>query len=277
MRARTVVDNSCPFCPDLINLREVKLMQFPMRWRLSGALSALVLLSGLLACSTLSIAEEPAKPAAREKPSATKTEPQSSELKWVPLFDGKTLDGWKPTEFGTGGEITVEDGHILISFGDGSTGLTWQKEFPKVDFEVRLEAQRVDGSDFFCGLTFPVQDSHCSLIVGGWGGAVVGLSTIDGEDAAHNKTRQYMTFKKGQWYNIRVRVTQTRITAWIDDKQVVDQETTGRKISIRPESSLSRPFGIASWSTTAAIRKFEMRKLTAAEAAPVKSTTEPKK
>ena len=251
-------------------------MQFPVGSQRSRASSVLLLLSGLLACSALTFAEEPAKQAAIEKPAASKSDPSKPEQKWVPLFDGKTLDGWKPTEFGTGGEITVDDGRILISFGDGSTGLTWQKEFPKVDFEVRLEAQRVDGSDFFCGLTFPVQDSHCSLIVGGWGGAVVGLSTIDGEDAANNKTRQYMTFKKGQWYNIRVRVTETRITAWIDEKQVIDQKTIGRKISIRPESNLSRPFGIASWSTTAAIRKFEMRKLSAEEAGPVKPAEAPK-
>lgn len=84
-----------------------------------------------------------------------------------------------------------------------------------------------------------------------------------------------MTFKTGQWYKIRVRVTKTHITAWIDDKQVINQETTGRKISIRPEVAKSKPFGICSWSTTAALRKIEVRKLTAEESQPVKKT-EPK-
>ncbi len=231
----------------------------------------LMMLAGVLAGSQFSLADEPAD----KKPAAAKST-DKAEVKWQSLFDGKTMDGWKPTEFGTGGEILVEKGQMVISFGDGCTGVTWQKDFPKVDYEVRLEAQRVDGTDFFCGMTFPVQDSPCSLIVGGWGGGVVGLSSIDGEDAARNKTTQYMEFKKGQWYKIRLRVTKTRVSAWIDEKQVIDQETTGHKLSIRPEVDKSRPFGICSWSTTAALRKIELRKLTAEEALPVKAEEAPK-
>ena len=226
---------------------------------------SLLMFAGLLVGSTFSRGEEPA-----DKKNAAPQATDKSDLKWQSLFDGKTMAGWKPTEFGTGGEILVEDGHLLISFGDGCTGVTWQKEFPKVDYEVRLEAQRVEGSDFFCGLTFPVQESPCSLIVGGWGGTIVGLSSIDGDDASQNMTTQFMSFKKGQWYKIRLRVTKTRITAWIDEKQVIDQETTGHKLSIRPEVQKSLPFGICSWSTTAAVRKIELRKLTAEEAQPVK-------
>ncbi|MES2792566.1 MAG: DUF1080 domain-containing protein [Planctomycetota bacterium] len=234
--------------------------------------ACLVLLGGLLVGSQFIRAEEPA-----EKKAAAPAAAEKAEVQWQPLFDGKTLDGWKPTEFGTGGEILVEDGRMLISFGDGCTGVTWQKDFPKVDYEVRVEAQRVDGTDFFCGMTFPVQESPCSLIVGGWGGAVVGLSSIDGEDAAHNKTSQYMTFKKGQWYNVRLRVTKTRVTVWIDEKQVIDQETTGHKLTIRPEVKKSLPFGICSWSTTAALRKVELRKLTEEESQPMKAAEPEKK
>lgn len=235
----------------------------------------LLMLAGVFVGSQFVLAEEPAE----KKPAAAKPADKTAgkaEVKWQSLFDGKTMEGWKPTEFGTGGEILVEKGNMVISFGDGCTGVTWQKDFPKVDYEVRLEAQRVDGTDFFCGMTFPVQESPCSFIVGGWGGGVVGLSSIDGEDAARNKTTQYMEFKKGQWYKIRLRVTKTRISAWIDEKQVIDQETTGHKLTIRPEVEKSRPFGICSWSTTAALRKIELRKLTAEEAQPVKEA-EPKK
>ena len=226
-----------------------------------------LLLAGLSSGIPFAPAEEPAAKKPAEK----------ADIKWQSLFDGKTMDGWKPTDFGTGGETTVEKGHILVSFGDGCTGITYQKDFPKVDYEVQLEAQRVEGSDFFCGMTFPVQESPCSLIVGGWGGSVVGLSSIDGDDAANNETTQYLTFKTGQWYKIRVRVTKTNITAWIDDKQIIDQETTGHKISIRPEVAKSKPFGICSWSTTAALRKIEVRKLTGDEAKPAKPAEEPKK
>jgi hypothetical protein len=49
-----------------------------------------------------------------------------------------------------------------------------------MNYEIKLEAKKVTGNDFFCGMTFPVGDSFCSFIVGGWGGPVVGLSSIDG-------------------------------------------------------------------------------------------------
>jgi hypothetical protein len=224
-------------------------------------------LVGLLAlssstCGLLATAEDaPKKPEVEVKkdaPAEAVVDPAAQ--KWQPLFDGKTLDGWKVTEFGTGGDIVVEDGHILIGYGDGCTGLTWAKDFPKVDYEVLIEAQRYDGTDFFCGLTFPVQESPCSLIVGGWGGALVGLSSIDGEDAAHNNTKQ-----------VRLRVTKSHIAAWIDDKRVILQETAGHKFTIRPEVHKSLPFGICTWCTTAAVRKAQFRPLTAEEALPEKA------
>src|SRR6187397_1050193 len=97
----------------------------------------------------------------------------------TPLFDGKSLDGWKITPFGGEGEVTVKDGAIVMEMGNDMTGITWTKPFPKMDYEVSLEAMRVAGGDFFCGLTFPVNDKPCSLIIGGWGGGTVGLSSID--------------------------------------------------------------------------------------------------
>jgi hypothetical protein len=177
------------------------------------------------------------------------------------LFDGKKLEDWKVANFGGEGRIRVEDGRVLMDFGEMLTGITYTKEFPKTDYEIRLEAMRVDGIDFFCGLTFPVSDAHCSLIVGGWAGAVVGLSSLDGRDASENETTRYMKFETGRWYRIRVRVTSERIEAWIDDEQVVSQDTRGRKITTRTEVDLSKPLGIAAWQTKAALRKIEYRRL----------------
>jgi acetyl esterase/lipase len=186
---------------------------------------------------------------------------KAAETKWESLFDGKSLGGWKSSEFGGAGEIEVEDGKLVIGYTDGCNGVTWTKDFPKTDYEISLEAMRVDGTDFFCGLTFPVGSSPCSLIVGGWGGSVVGLSSLDGQDAAHNETTRSMTFKQGVWYRIRLRVTSERIQAWIDDKPLVDVATKDRKISIRLEVERSKPLGIASWCTTAALREIKFRRL----------------
>lgn len=174
------------------------------------------------------------------------------------LFDGESLDGWEITNFGTQGPVQVSGGNIVLGMGDGCTGVTWKGDFPKMDYEVSLEAKKISGNDFFCGMTFPVDSSFCSFIVGGWGGPVMGLSSIDGLDASENETRSMKKFEHDTWYRIRLRVTPGKIEAWIDNEQVVDFATEGRRLSIRPEVSLSKPFGICSWMTTAALRNIQV-------------------
>jgi Domain of Unknown Function (DUF1080) len=196
--------------------------------------------------------------------SAAATGPKNAE-KWTSLFDGKTLGKWKVTEFGTQGPVEVKDGRLVLGFGDGCTGVTWSGDFPKLDYEIRLAAMRVEGTDFFCGLTFPVGEDALTFVVGGWGGGVVGISSLDGEDASENDTTKYMTFESNRWYTIRVRVAKDHLACWIDKEQVVDQPLADRKLSIRSEVELSRPLGIASWKTTAALRDIQWRSLTAAE------------
>lgn len=175
------------------------------------------------------------------------------------LFDGKTLNGWEITDFGPQGPVSVEDYAIILGMGEGATGVTRAKDFPRVNYEVSLEAQRVEGYDFFCGMTFPVKKDPCTLIVGGWGGTVVGLSSIDGLDASENETTLMRSFTNGRWYHIRLRVTADSIRAWIDGENVVDFDIGTHKLSIRPEVELSKPFGICSWYTTAALRNIRLK------------------
>ena len=188
-------------------------------------------------------------------------EPPAAEAGWRDLFDGKTLDGWKITNFGGEGEVHVEDGAIQMDFGSSLTGVNYTRELPRNNYEVQLEAMRVDGTDFFCALTFPVQQRFCSFVVGGWGGGVVGLSSIDGKDASENDTTRFMSFESGRWYRIRVRVTSDRIQAWIDDESIVDQPIVGREVSTRSEVNLSRPLGVSAWETRAALRSVRVRPL----------------
>lgn len=180
------------------------------------------------------------------------------------LFDGRTLTGWKVTDFAGHGEVRVDRGQLILEQGT-MTGVTWTNDLPRLNYEISLDAMRVKGSDFFCALTFPVRKDPCSFIVGGWGGGVVGLSSIDGEDAAHNETTKYMKFDTGRWYHIRVRVTGVEIQAWIDHEQVVNLVTADRGISIRVEVEPSTPLGIATFATTGAIRNVQLKSLPAAK------------
>jgi len=176
------------------------------------------------------------------------------------LFDGKTLTGWTPTDFAGKGSVTVSNGALRLGMGY-MTGVTWTNPLPRMDYEISLEAMRADGSDFFCGLTFPVDTNYCSFIAGGWGGGVVGLSSLDSEDASQNETTSYMNFTNNKWYRIRVRVEPAKIQAWIDDERVVNVDTKDRRLSIRLEMESSTPLGIATWNTAAAIRNVRVRKL----------------
>lgn len=187
---------------------------------------------------------------------------------WKALFDGKSLAGWKRTGFTNGGEVRVEKAFrggpaaIVVEAGETLSGFHWTGEAPRTHYEIALEAMKLQGTDFMCGLTFPVGEAHATLILGGWGGGVVGISNIDGASASENATTKVMAFDRNRWYGVRVRVTPQKIQAWLDEKPIVDTEITGKRISLRHgEIGLSAPIGISTFQTRAAYRGIRLRKL----------------
>lgn len=179
---------------------------------------------------------------------------------WKSLFDGKTLAGWRETAFSGRGKIGIENGAILLRAGAPMTGINYTGPLSKTNYEVRFEASRLEGNDFFASLTFPAGDAFATLVTGGWGGDIVGISSIDGWDASDNETRSYVTFEDKRWYGFRLRVTNDRISVWIDDQPIIDVVITGRALSLRHgDIKLSAPFGFASYNTAGSIRKIEYR------------------
>jgi len=181
---------------------------------------------------------------------------------WQSLFDGKSMKGWKTTNFAGHGEARVKDGAIEIDMGLALSGVQYTNEPPRINYEISLEAMKRDGGDFFCGLTMPYKKEHCTFICGGWGGGVVGLSSINGMDAAENDTTEYKKFENNQWYRISLRVMDDRIQAWIDGKLFLDVDTTNVSIGMRiGEIEESIPLGVATWMTSSAIRDIRLRKI----------------
>ena len=186
---------------------------------------------------------------------------QAADAKFKPLFNSKNLDGWEVTDFAGGGAIEVKDGEIHIAMGELISGINLAHEnIPRTNYELEAEAMKLDGNDFFCGLTFPVGDTFASFIPGGWGGTVVGLSSIDGMDAAENETATFKQFKTHQWYHFRVRVTPGKIQCWVDDEMVVDLLLEDRAIALRAGPiELSVPIGITSFQTVTRIRNIRLQ------------------
>ncbi len=246
----------------------------PYRRSIVGVLAVMILVAPSLLTGCREDAEPPKAPPA-EKPAETPAEKPPEEQPpapktdadkgWESLFDGKTLAKWKATPFGGEGKVFVKDGQLILDMPTGDmTGITWagkRDDLPDIDYEISLKAMRVEGEDFFCGLTFPYKDSHATLICGGWGGGLVGISSFDDMDASENETSSFYEFKKGTWYDIRLRVCDNRIKAWINGKQVIDVEPGQRKVGTRIEVEDSIPLGIATWHTKAALKDIKMRRV----------------
>jgi len=196
---------------------------------------------------------------AADQPAAAKPE----AAKEIVLFNGKSLDDWESVDVGGSGVVELEGGLMIINQGENVSGAIYKKAaaLPTTNYEITLEAKRMQGVDFFVGLTFPVGDvKHCAtLICGGWGGSVTGISCIDSMDASDNNTSSYQRFKDDEWYAIKLRVTPKNLSVWLGDKQIIDEDIEGKKISVRPgpiESYL--PLSLTTFNTMAAIRNVKL-------------------
>ena len=221
-------------------------------------------------------------PATTPRPTPTRDQPKllekqrqgnSPRYRRVPIFDGRTLKQWKvldKIDFEKHGKVQVRNGEIHLGKGRPATGLAFTGKPPRIDYELSMEAKRIEGDDFFCGRTFPYGKDYVTLICGGWGGKTTGLSNVDGDAAIENETASFIDFEQNRWYRIRLRVTEPRIEAWIDNEKIVDLETEGHKFSIWWEQEPVRPLGFATWYSAAVYRKIQLKRLAATDKQPAK-------
>lgn len=191
------------------------------------------------------------------------------------LFDGKSLSNWQSVDCGGSGPVELKDGNMVIGTGESVSGAVYKKtaDLPLTNYEITLEAQRVEGNDFFCGLTFPVGNlkTCATLILGGWGGTVTGISSIDGLDASENSTGHYRTFDNNKWYKIKVRVTPDALVVWSNNDKIIDADIKDKKISLRsgPIEEYA-PFSVTTYQSTGAIRNIKVTPIPAGAPAAAK-------
>jgi len=181
--------------------------------------------------------------------------------RWHELFDGRTLAGFAVTDFGGQGDVVVRAGRLHLGIGSPLTGVTWTGPLPHGDYELELVASRVLGTDFFAALTFPIGGDCLTLVFGGWGGSVGGLSCLDGADASRNATRRVRAFPNGTEARLRLAVVGERVTVHVDGAPWLDADLAGARRTLRPEVELSRPLGLASYASEGAVSVLRWRPL----------------
>ena len=181
---------------------------------------------------------------------------------WRVLFDGESLEGWESINYGGEGEVSIGLGGALLPRGAVLTGIRYPAGLPRTTgYELEVVSRRLAGNDFFCGLTFPVADSFATVVLGGWGGGLSGLSCLDGDDASMNETKRIRSFEDDRDYNLIVRVEPERIRAWVDRQLLFDVSTAGRVVGLRNEMLPSVPLGISAYVTPAQVSRVRWRPL----------------
>lgn len=182
------------------------------------------------------------------------------------LLSAEFTPAWKASGIPEEGQVLIQDGEIKLQPGQPMTGSrfeAWKSAgLPLTRYAIEYEAMRVAGNDFFGTVTFPVNNSHVSLIVGGWGGTLVGISSIDDMDASENSTRGNAFFENNRWHKVRIEVRDDELKAWINGKLFVNTSTKGRKLGLRTgDIERCLPFGFASYATQARIRNVRIHRL----------------
>lgn len=166
---------------------------------------------------------------------------------------------WEVVSFGGEGEVEWDESGLVMRFGSPLTAVRWTGEPLPARFEIEVLAARVDGSDFFCGLNLPIGSDAATVVLGGWGGALCGLSCIDGMDASMNPTRSFENFERGQTYRLRVRVDDEFVIATIDGEELFTHALGEGALALRTEVMPVGPLGISCFQTTARVESVRWR------------------
>ena len=158
---------------------------------------------------------------------------EAEESGFVPLFDGKSLDGWRKV----GGRATyrVEDGCVVGKTSEGSPNsfLCTVKDYD--DFELKFEVKVDDPLNSGVQIRSAarpdgvVNGPQVEIAINGTAGFIYGEGLKTGwlsEDRTDPKAMA--AFKKGEWNKYRVLAEGKSIKTWINEVPVanlVDEKT----------------------------------------------------
>jgi len=184
------------------------------------------------------------------------------------LLDPTFHTHWQKADIPEEGTFACKDQELTLAPGLPMTGCkftAWSTlGLPGTGYSIEYEAMRAEGDDIFGMCTFPVSShqAHATFVIGGWGGTLTGISSIDFKDASENSTRAEQRFENGVWHHVRIEIRDQDLRAWVNHKRVVNVSILGRKVSLRAGYiDHCLPFGFATWNTTGKIRQVQIRML----------------
>jgi hypothetical protein len=142
----------------------------------------------------------------------------------VPLLDGKTLAGWKPSKNSPAGTYQVVDGVLQVRGGQGHlfyVGADGQATFRNFEFTAKVKTYKGANS----GIYF-----HTAYQDGGWPAAGYECQ-VNATHGDKKKTGGLYAVKDvmdtpaapdDEWFDYRIRVEGKRVQIWINGKQTVD-------------------------------------------------------
>ena len=157
---------------------------------------------------------------------------------FVPLFDGKTLKGWKQRN-GTA-KYKVENGTILGTTNEGSPNsfLCTTKDY--CDFELLFEVKVDDALNSGVQIrsaskkdfkNFRVHGPQVEIATNGTAGFIYGEALGTGWLSAKARVdKKTKTFKNGEWNKYRVLAVGNSIKTWVNGQQVADLTDTRSKM-----------------------------------------------
>jgi hypothetical protein len=152
--------------------------------------------------------------------------PAAVEEGFTPLFDGKTLNGWKLMG-GHGAGYSVQDGKIVLPRGGGGN-LLYEKEFS--DFILRFEFKLEEGSNNGLAIRAPLSDADMAY-------QGIELQIIDNTAPRYKDIQPwqkhgslYNVFPAkegalkpvGQWNQQEVRVVGRKVTVILNGTTILD-------------------------------------------------------
>jgi hypothetical protein len=147
--------------------------------------------------------------------------PAATSDAWIPLFDGRSLQGWRASEHQD--TFRVEDG-VLVVHGKRShlfyVGPVKDHTFTDFEFEAEVLTKPGANSGVYFhtayqrrswpsqGYEIQINQTHSD-----WRrtGSLYGVEDVRESPAKDN-----------EWFTLRIRVQGKRITAWVNDRQTID-------------------------------------------------------